>query len=338
MMKKQNKKRGFTIIELVIVVTVIAILSAVLIPTFAGIIKKSRLSADQQAVRNINLELAAADDADLASLETVEAYLEELGLTIENYAPISKDYRLAYSASLKKVVLINDANKIVYPAEYANENVTVEKTNDDVITEIASADDIALVAMSRGGEVSIPTAGLAVDTAIYLTKNTTVALAGEVKVANDTVGDGVFCVKKGTLTLNGEGTVNGVGDNNYCMAVWADGGEVVINGGTYTNAGAVEKNGAGNNYELIYVKNGGKVTINGGTFIGAYDLNHTNAQYLLNSHDTQVGTIEIKGGKFYNYNPETMANDATITVADGYKVVAGTPDADGNVWYEVVAE
>ena len=39
MMKKQNKKRGFTIIELVIVVTVIAILSAVLIPTFAGVIK-----------------------------------------------------------------------------------------------------------------------------------------------------------------------------------------------------------------------------------------------------------------------------------------------------------
>lgn len=330
MMKSQNKKRGFTIIELVIVVTVIAILSAVLIPTFAGVIKRANLSADEQAVRTINLELAAADDEDLASLEKVEAYLAGIGLTIEDYAPVSKNYRLAYSASLKKVVLVDNANKVVYPKEYANENVVVEKTNEDkVITEIASADDIALVAMSRGGEVSIPTAGLAVDTAIYLTKNTTVALAGEVKVANDTVGDGVFCVKKGTLTLDGEGTVNGVGDNNYCMAVWADGGEVVINSGTYTNKGAVEKNGTGNNYEVIYVKNGGKVTINGGTFIGAYETKEDN-KYLLNSHDTQVGTIEVKGGKFYKYNPETDANDATIYVAEGYKVVQ-----DGD-WYEVV--
>ena len=38
----KQKKKGFTIIELVIVIAVIAILSAVLIPTFAGIIKKSK--------------------------------------------------------------------------------------------------------------------------------------------------------------------------------------------------------------------------------------------------------------------------------------------------------
>lgn len=329
MMKSQNKKRGFTIIELVIVVSVIAILSAVLIPTFAGVIKRANLSADEQAVRTINLELAAADDEDLASLEKVEAYLAGIGLTIEDYAPVSKNFRLAYSASLKKVVLVDNANKVVYPKEYANESITVEKTNEDkVITEIASADDIALVAMSRGGEVSIPTAGLAVDTAIYLTKNTTVTLAGEIKVANDTVGDGVFCVKKGTLTLNGDGIVNGksADDCDYNMAVWADGGEVIINSGTYTTEGAksIDPNGGRNNNEVIYVKNGGKVTINGGTFIGE------NPAYTLNSHDTQVGTIEVKGGKFYKFNPATDGNDATVYVAEGYKVVQ-----DGD-WYEVV--
>ena len=40
-MRNTNKK-GFTIVELVIVVAVIAILAAVLIPTFSGIIAKAK--------------------------------------------------------------------------------------------------------------------------------------------------------------------------------------------------------------------------------------------------------------------------------------------------------
>ena len=39
-MKRSNKK-GFTIVELVIVIAVIAILAAVLIPTIAGLVKKA---------------------------------------------------------------------------------------------------------------------------------------------------------------------------------------------------------------------------------------------------------------------------------------------------------
>ena len=46
-MKKMNKK-GFTIVELVIVIAVIAILAAVMIPTFGGIIKRANESAAMQ--------------------------------------------------------------------------------------------------------------------------------------------------------------------------------------------------------------------------------------------------------------------------------------------------
>ena len=46
-MKKMNKK-GFTIVELVIVIAVIAILAAVMIPTFGGIIKKANKSSVEQ--------------------------------------------------------------------------------------------------------------------------------------------------------------------------------------------------------------------------------------------------------------------------------------------------
>jgi prepilin-type N-terminal cleavage/methylation domain-containing protein len=62
-MKKMNKK-GFTIVELVIVIAVIAILSAVLIPTFSGVVAQSRETAAiadakaayQQYVAELTLE------------------------------------------------------------------------------------------------------------------------------------------------------------------------------------------------------------------------------------------------------------------------------------------
>ena len=52
-MKKRNLKKGFTIVELVIVIAVIAILSAVLIPTFGGVVadaKEAALKADAKAI------------------------------------------------------------------------------------------------------------------------------------------------------------------------------------------------------------------------------------------------------------------------------------------------
>ena len=50
-MKKMNKK-GFTIVELVIVIAVIAILAAVMIPTFSGIVDKANRSAALQEAKN----------------------------------------------------------------------------------------------------------------------------------------------------------------------------------------------------------------------------------------------------------------------------------------------
>ena len=62
-MKKMNKK-GFTIVELVIVIAVIAILAAVLIPTFSGIVTKAQNSAALQEARNVYTEIYADDISD----------------------------------------------------------------------------------------------------------------------------------------------------------------------------------------------------------------------------------------------------------------------------------
>lgn len=59
-MKKRNNKKGFTIVELVIVIAVIAILAAVLIPTFSSVVEKANESSALQACRNELVEMKVA--------------------------------------------------------------------------------------------------------------------------------------------------------------------------------------------------------------------------------------------------------------------------------------
>ena len=69
---RKNNKKGFTIVELVIVIAVIAILAAVLIPTFAGMINKANDSKALQNATNV-LKAYIADNA--ATDEDVDLYI-----------------------------------------------------------------------------------------------------------------------------------------------------------------------------------------------------------------------------------------------------------------------
>lgn len=59
-----KSKKGFTIVELVIVIAVIAILAAVLIPTFSNVIGKADQSASLQEAKSLFNELYAIDYSD----------------------------------------------------------------------------------------------------------------------------------------------------------------------------------------------------------------------------------------------------------------------------------
>ena len=176
-------------------------------------------------------------------------------------------------------------------------------------------------------------ADIATDAAFEITKKVTINLNGKTIATTqaDTEGNGVFWVQTGgELTLNGEGTINGVGGNAYNIAIWADGGKVIINGGTYTNVGAQDPGPDGAHFDLIYAKNGGSVEINGGTFICE------TPRWTLNSHNTEKGTFVVKGGTFKDFNPADVNTDDNVTTwcdegyvatqgQDGYWTVAAIP-------------
>ena len=66
-MKKLNKK-GFTIVELVIVIAVIAILAGVMIPTFGGVINNANKSAALQKANNAYKAYIMETNADTSDL------------------------------------------------------------------------------------------------------------------------------------------------------------------------------------------------------------------------------------------------------------------------------
>lgn len=61
-MKKlmQNRKKGFTLVELIVVIVIIAILIAALTPAIMGVINRANESADRAELRVILLEAQAA--------------------------------------------------------------------------------------------------------------------------------------------------------------------------------------------------------------------------------------------------------------------------------------
>ena len=74
-------KKGFTIVELVIVIAVIAILAGVMIPTFGGIIKTAQESGEMQRVTAAYKEAYALELADDGKIESGAVSEEVNGFT-----------------------------------------------------------------------------------------------------------------------------------------------------------------------------------------------------------------------------------------------------------------
>ena len=174
-------------------------------------------------------------------------------------------------------------------------------------------------AIAVGGSILLE-ADIDAPTAMPIVTDTQINLNGKtLTVKEDIVGDGVFKVTEGTLTINGEGVINGLGNNGWSMAIWAtDNGKVVINGGYFTNIG-VHSDEDSEHYDLIYASGNGQIEINGGEFkceTPKWTLN-------IKDKDRTTASIVVKGGKFYGFDPSNSEAEGPGTnfVAPGYKVV-----------------
>ena len=366
-MRNTNKK-GFTIVELVVVVAVIAILAAVLIPTVSGIIKKANIASDTTVAKNMNTALAeySAENGDPEDFEEVLVAIEKAGYVLANLNAKANGNLYAWDKANNQIVYIDEAGEVIYQnVDFVKADLKFVVANTGV--KIPDwADSSAVVDMTKptgenflkdalvaGGTVTlggnITTTDGSAAGGNYITADTTVNFGNNV-ITLDVEGNPAsyngLRINGGTVVLNANENGGVVTSNNpelYAITIgqgiqaqYKD-VNVTINGGKYYAGGAT----------AINVVNG-TVTINGGFFecngeVMADGAHAGQVKYLINMNDTsrKAGTasVVITGGTFVNFNPANNVAEGAGTnfVADGYKVDSET-QANGDIWYTVVAE
>ena len=126
MLKKFTNKKGFTLMEMLIVVAIIAVLVAIAIPTFSGTLKKANAATD---LANIRSGYASAQIAAMTENHSAEAtyYLQKDGTVLPSTDTSRNDYVCKAGSA--------DAGTF---GEIGG-RLTVEWTKDDHITYVIKA-------------------------------------------------------------------------------------------------------------------------------------------------------------------------------------------------------
>ena len=119
---KHTNKKGFTIVELVIVIAVIAILAAVLIPTFSNLIKKANESSDVQAVRQMNTILAAEGAVEKNNIFEVFAALQESNMDAKDYKPLVSGHYFFWDDKADRIVYTDAEFNVIFPKDFDMNN------------------------------------------------------------------------------------------------------------------------------------------------------------------------------------------------------------------------
>ena len=239
-MKNTNKK-GFTIVELVIVIAVIAILAAVLIPTFASIIKKANESADIQAVREMNVFLASANiTGDVNSILDVYDIFDESGFKVKNYSALYEGRTFYFDAQSKKILYVDNATgKVIFPDEHKDEtmgthdwftlSMEIETTE---ISADTSAEGVEKYSVASAGEYAYIVEKL--NKSFSATANIVIDITADLDLKGANIAIGTV-PENASLTINGNGkTLKNITANTFTTV-----GEGVDSNRKYIAAGLI---------------------------------------------------------------------------------------------------
>ncbi len=304
-----KRKKGFTVVELVIIIAVIAILAAVLIPTFSSIVKKANESTDIQTVRNLNTAIKI-DDVHHNSMHDALAAAKANGFAVEQVSSIGSggDYFVAWDSVNDRFVIIKKGDggndKFIFPSPEGEQ--TGEVTDkvayfvfyDDVPAEQTYS--IYLDGNNKTGNVSV-SVGFDV---------------GENYGIESVAYTGTVPDRKIILRTNNTGTNLDVSDTtNSTISHFGDSGNQTINSG---NLSFHEYGGA-----LKATITGGHYVAEGGSIVVVLDASASVRSVTV---DLEAGSVQ---GTVKNTNTNTQ-NTVTINGKPGAKTISFVADTTNN--------
>ena len=360
-MKRTNKK-GFTIVELVIVIAVIAILAAVLIPNISRLVKKANESSDIQAVRNMNTFLAAEGaTGDIKSILDVYDLFVDSGYNVKSYSPLYSGRHFYYDKQYNQILYVEtESGKVLFPEERKNDTMaSLEKANHDLFSlsmEVPTPKEPVNYKTDNTTGVTA-TVTNASEFAYVVNeynkmsdKNLTLTIDGTIDMR------GAQCLietAKGDITISGTGTIKNITANKFistsdqnsqkisaqygCAVLIGEtkGHKVTIEGITIENAN-IKNIEAGNVGFLIGTASKSDVTIENVTIKNSTVIGHRNVGALVGYASGTETVITFKGANVLeNVNVKTAGGrsalvigyicNSKVTVAEGAKV-----DIDSN--------
>lgn len=130
-MKFRRNKKGFTMVELIIVIAVIAVLTAILVPTFIHLTNKAGDASDKTIVKNANTQLVlkAAEGRRNTSMSEAVKDVDEIGYHMSGVST-SNGNQICWDRLNDRFVLFNKDNQIILADGERTQPATAEEFAD----------------------------------------------------------------------------------------------------------------------------------------------------------------------------------------------------------------
>ena len=298
---KNLKKKGFTIVELVIVIAVIAVLAAVLIPTFVNLTRKANISADTVLAKNLNTALAVYDaENDIEDFDDVLEAIKEHGYLIANLNAKADGCYFVWESETNQILLVDSTEeyKVLYSTKdgYATPDdswyfaisnkekadaVKAKYSLANVKLTIASTEDLKEI-LAAGGEFYM-------DESVVLDKDNLITFDSA---------DKTVTVNLGNSSLNTTGILAADGADIIPVEVMQ--GNVTINGGHISTAGA-----AVNAHNLpitvaLRIRKDSNLTINGTVFENTNSAGQIKIGGTALMKDVVINSTKVGVETYYN--------------------------------------
>lgn len=119
-----KKKKGFTLVELLVVIAILAVLATVSVVGYTSFIEKANLSNDRTTIEMINENLAAASVAQKPETagEAI-AMLYKLDVYGEKLTAYTVGYKYVYNLEENAFYLVDEDGAAVYPGKVSREKL-----------------------------------------------------------------------------------------------------------------------------------------------------------------------------------------------------------------------